>query len=63
MSIIRGVYSDGVIKPKEKLDLEENTEVEIRVPSRTLEGMGKKLVEDEELEAFLDETAESLAQA
>ena len=64
-TVIEGVYKEGVIEPIGKVKLKNNTKVVITLPSKksvkSLEGIGKQLVSDEELESFLEETKKSLS--
>lgn len=67
---IEGIYKEGAIKPIGNVKLKNNTKVVITIPEqkpvskkhiKSLEGIGKQLVSDEELENFLEQTKKSLA--
>ena len=63
-TIIEGIYKGGIIQPLEKLKLADNARVEIVISKKTfksLEGTGKQLVSDGELETFLMQVKNSLA--
>lgn len=62
---IEGVYKEGIIEPIGDIKLKNNTKVFITIPHKkavkSLEGIGKQLVSDKELESFLERTKKSLA--
>ncbi len=69
-TIIEGIYKEGIIEPIGNVKLKDNTKVVITIPEqkpaskktfKSLEGIGKQLVSDEELKSFLEQTKKSLA--
>ncbi len=67
---IEGIYREGAIKPIGNVRLKNNTKVVITIPEqkpaskkifKSLEGIGKQLVSDKELESFLEQAKKSLA--
>ncbi len=70
MEAIEGIYKEGAIMPIGNVKLKNNTKVIITIPEqkpaskkhvKSLEGIGKQLVSDEELESFLEQAKKSLA--
>ena len=64
-TMIEGIYKEGIIEPIGDVKLKNNTKVVIMLPHKraikSLEGIGKQLVSDKELEAFLEHTKKSLS--